>query len=80
MGSDLEGFSKSPDMDIPASIPVTAGKKTANTAQKETRGRSAASEILNPPAGIPPKKKETREANIMMKIKSCAFKATSADI
>ena len=38
MGRDLAGFFRSPERPSPASIPVTAGKKTAKTTQKAALG------------------------------------------
>lgn len=79
-GSDGKGFFRSPDMDKPASIPVTAGKNTAKTTQKDAfSGRASAITRLEGRLEFP-EKIETRDITIKGMITNCALRASSAEI
>ena len=81
VGRDLSGFLRFPDIDKPASIPVTAGKKIAKTFQKPTLLLSLNStcEKLSRLECFPIKK-EIKEARIRLKTRSCIFNAKSAEL
>ncbi len=64
-------------MEMPASIPVTAGKNTANTIQKPL-GASSAGTGVSAGSGEP-SRKEPSEATITAKISSCVRSASSVE-
>ena len=69
-GRDFAGFFRSPDIAIPASIPVTAGKNTANTVQKGTFNTAVVSLLETTDSTLEgsPIKKEISDAKINRKI------------
>ena len=66
------GSFKLPDIERPASIPVTAGKKTAKTFQKDSLGKSETLETIGVNSNIP-KKKEANDNKIKTNIAVCTF-------
>ena len=70
---------RSPDMPSPESMPVTAGKNTANTGQKPNgAGTSDGAGDANP-SGVPPRKNDTSEKAIAAMMKYWDLSARSAD-
>ncbi len=77
---DLAGSLRSPDILIPAIIPVTAGKNTAKTTQNPSEWRSAAPHIsmLVSSMGLP-NIKDNNDSAIPIMIKYWALMATWAE-
>ena len=74
------GSSRSPDMLTPAMIPVTAGKKTANTTQNPSERAADAPNIsISVASSGFPKTRETSETTMAVMITYWALIATAAD-
>ena len=80
-GIERIGSLRSPDIFTPAMMPVTAGKKTAKTAQNPTNStvsKLAASDGSGTTSW--PKNRAIKEAAIAAIMKYCALMATSAEV
>ncbi len=74
------GFFRSPDMLTPAMMPVTAGKKTANTGQKPGEPGSAARKSVGAGSSSgPPNRSETSDSPIAAMITYWARIAARAE-
>ncbi len=77
-GSERPGFLRLPERAIPASMPVTAGKKTAKTTQNDSFSGTMATGA-KPSAGADPAKNEINDSAIAAMIRNWVLSARSAD-
>ena len=77
IAKEREGVFKSPDIAIPDSIPVVAGKKRANAAQNVTASKEGSTLTVSGIFELLPKKTETIETTTIQKITPWVFRAKS---
>ena len=73
-----DGSLRSPESEMPTSMPVTAGKKTANTTQNETPSPLASPAVGALMSPQPPAKNDTRAATRTARMPNWILSAKSA--